>query len=97
MITLLLDPERLALAQVRVEGPAYRHLFRARRLAVGERLRAVDGRGAARWAEVAAVARAEATLRLGEAAAVCFQPELAAKALDIGQVGNKRGLLGAHF
>lgn len=73
-VTLVLDPERLAgLAgdeadEVAVEGDSYRHLFRARRLAVGDRLRAVDGAGAARWAEVAAVDRRSATLRLLEPA-----------------------------
>ena len=70
--TLVLDPERLGrlaeLAEVAVEGDAYRHLFRARRLAVGDRLRAVDGAGAARWAEVAAVDRRTGTLRLLEPA-----------------------------
>jgi len=62
--TVVLDPERLAAEEIVVEGDAYRHLFRARRLAVGDRLRAVDGAGAARWAEVAAVDRRTGTLRL---------------------------------
>ena len=69
MITLLsteafTDPEGMA----RVSGEAYRHLFRARRLALGDRIRAVDGDGAARWAEVAAVDRRSARIRLGEVA-----------------------------
>jgi len=68
MITVLVAPEDLAGAEARIEGDAYRHLFRARRLAVGDRLRAVDGRGGARWAEVAAVGRGGATLALGGAA-----------------------------
>jgi len=62
--TLLLSPELLAGDEAAVEGDAYRHLFRARRLAVGERLRVVDGDGAARWAEVAAVDRRRGLLRL---------------------------------
>jgi len=72
--TLVLDPERLAslaldeMTEVAVEGDAYRHLFRARRLAVGDRLRVVDGAGAARWAEVVAVDRRTGTLRLLEPA-----------------------------
>jgi 16S rRNA (uracil1498-N3)-methyltransferase len=45
-------------------GDVYRHLFRARRVAVGERLRLTDGAGRARWGEVAAVDRATATVRL---------------------------------
>src|SRR6202035_4554314 len=60
MIPLLSDPGKLAGVELRVEGDAYRHLFRARRLAVGERLRVVDGRGRARWGDVARVARAAA-------------------------------------
>jgi 16S rRNA (uracil1498-N3)-methyltransferase len=66
--TLILDPEAFAGAEAAVEGEAYRHLFRARRLAVGDGLRVVDGAGAARWAEVAAVDRRAARLRLGEPA-----------------------------
>ncbi len=62
--TVVLDPSRLAADEVTVEGDAYRHLFRARRLAVGDRLRAVDGAGAARWAEVVSVDRRTGTLRL---------------------------------
>jgi 16S rRNA (uracil1498-N3)-methyltransferase len=45
MTTLILDPDTFAGAEARVEGDAYRHLFRARRLAVGDRLRVVDGAG----------------------------------------------------
>jgi len=67
-VTLLVDPARWAGAEVEVTGDAYRHLFRARRLAAGERLRVVDGRGRARWGEIAAVERARGKVRLGEAA-----------------------------
>lgn len=64
MTTLLAPPGTLDGSEHEVEGDAYRHLFRARRLAVGERLRVVDGAGAARWAEVAAVDRRRGRLRL---------------------------------
>lgn len=74
MITLVLaaafpDPDgagKVALADVvPVEGNAYRHLFRARRLALGDSIRLVDGGGAARWAEVVDIDRSSARLRPG--------------------------------
>lgn len=65
MTNVLLTPEELAGDEARVEGDAYRHLFRARRLAVGDRVRAVDGAGRARWAEVESVDRRSGVLRLG--------------------------------
>lgn len=52
-----------------VEGDAYRHLFRARRLGAGERLRVVDGEGRARWGEVIRVGRRAAMVELAEPAA----------------------------
>lgn len=61
-------PEGIAGGELRVEGEAHKHLFRARRLAVGDRLRVVDGRGGARWAEVARIDRSAAVLTLGEPA-----------------------------
>jgi 16S rRNA (uracil1498-N3)-methyltransferase len=67
-VTLLVDPAGWDGAQVEVAGDAYRHLFRARRLAAGERLRVVDGRGRARWGTVAAVERDRAIVALGESA-----------------------------
>jgi 16S rRNA (uracil1498-N3)-methyltransferase len=67
---LLVTPAELAGERVVVEGEPYRHLFRARRLATDARLRLVDGEGRARWAEVAAIDRRRAELRLlGEAPA----------------------------
>lgn len=67
---LLVSPAELAGERVVVEGEPYRHLFRARRLAADARLRLVDGEGRARWAEVAAIDRRHAELRLlGEAPA----------------------------
>jgi 16S rRNA (uracil1498-N3)-methyltransferase len=68
MITLLADPGRFDGAEIEVEGEAYRHLFRVRRVAAGERLRVVDGLGRARWGEVARVERTVATVTLGEPA-----------------------------
>ena len=61
---LLVTPAELAGERVVVEGEPYRHLFRARRLATDARLRLVDGEGRARWAEVAAIDRRRAELRL---------------------------------
>lgn len=52
-----------------VEGEVYRHLFRARRVGVGERLRVVDGEGRARWGEVIQVGRSAALVELAEPAA----------------------------
>jgi 16S rRNA (uracil1498-N3)-methyltransferase len=65
MITLLTTPEGLRGEDFQVGGEAYRHLFRARRVAAGERLRVVDGEGHARWGQVAQVDRAAAIVRLG--------------------------------
>lgn len=66
MTTLLVTPDELAAGEVVVEGDAYRHLFRARRLAVGDPLRVVDGRGQARFAVVAAVDRRRGAVTLGD-------------------------------
>jgi 16S rRNA (uracil1498-N3)-methyltransferase len=66
--TLLVDPGRFEGEEVMVDGDAFRHLFRVRRLEVGERLRVVDGRGRARWGEVGRVERTRAWVRLGEGA-----------------------------
>ena len=73
--TLLVDPARWEGDDLEVAGEAYRHLFRARRLAAGERLRVVDGGGRARWGEVAAVERTRARVRLG-APAAAHEPDL---------------------
>ncbi|HSU83468.1 MAG TPA: RNA methyltransferase PUA domain-containing protein, partial [Thermoanaerobaculia bacterium] len=68
MITLLIDPAGLDLPTTRVEGEAYQHLFRARRVAVGEEMRVVDGHGRARWGRVERVDRTSAKVALGEPA-----------------------------
>lgn len=67
MITLLVEPAELAAGELWLEGSRHRHLFRARRLAVGGRLRLVDGAGGARRAEVARLERGRALLLLSAA------------------------------
>lgn len=76
MITLLVNPEHLGDETIAVTGDAYRHLFRARRVAVGDAVRLVDGRGSARWGVVERVGRECGDVRLG-AAAPGNEPELA--------------------
>ena len=66
MITHLLTPEDFDADEAIVDGDAYRHLFRARRLAHGAEIRVVDGAGRARCAVVEHVERRRATLGLGE-------------------------------
>lgn len=68
MITLLAEPALFDARELRVEGESYQHLFRARRVAAGEEMRIVDGRGRARWGKVARVDRTSATVALGEPA-----------------------------
>lgn len=68
MITLLAGPDEMEAGEVTVEGDAYRHLFRARRVPVGATFRVVDGRGRARWGRVARVDRSSARVALGEPA-----------------------------
>ncbi|HEX9943832.1 MAG TPA: RsmE family RNA methyltransferase [Thermoanaerobaculia bacterium] len=68
MITLLVTPDAFDAPEMRVEGDAYRHLFRARRVEAGAELRVVDGQGRARWGKVARVDRTSAAVTLGEPA-----------------------------
>lgn len=70
VISLLVEAAELDRDEVTVEGDAYRHLFRARRLAVGDRLRLADGAGRARWGEVVAVDRRRGLVTTGAAAPV---------------------------
>ena len=70
LITLLVSPAELVVDELWVDGGRYRHLFRARRLAVGDRLRLVDGGGRARRADVERLERGRALLRLSTAEAV---------------------------
>lgn len=63
--TLVVAPEALAREQLALEGEAFHHLIRVKRLEVGDRLRLVDGRGHARFAELTAVAKRDASARVG--------------------------------
>jgi 16S rRNA (uracil1498-N3)-methyltransferase len=103
MIHLLTDPAAFDGAEITVAGDRYRHLFRARRVEVGERLRVVDGAGRARWGVVARVDRTTAAVRLGDPApsgepavrvellVATLKPERAAwlveKATEVGAAG----------
>ena len=73
MIHLLVDGDDLGRDVVEVAGADYRHLFRARRLKVGGRVRLVDGRGGARWSRVVRVTADRARLRV-EGPAPTFEP-----------------------
>lgn len=68
MITLLVEPAVFGAPEIKIEGDAYRHLFRARRVEAGTEMRVVDGRGRARWGKVARVDRTSASVALGEPA-----------------------------
>jgi 16S rRNA (uracil1498-N3)-methyltransferase len=68
VISLLIEPEELAGGRARIAGDAYRHLFRARRVEAGARLRVTDGRGRARGGVVERVEATAAWLALGDEA-----------------------------
>ncbi len=68
MITLVIDPMTFDRTTIEIRGEKYRHLFRARRLPAGARLRLVDGDGRARWGVIARVDSQTALLELAEAA-----------------------------
>lgn len=68
LITLVISPEQLRGDDVLVDGHAYRHLFRARRLAAGAEVRLVDGDGEARFAKAVDVKPSSARLVLDEKA-----------------------------
>ena len=74
MITLLVSAEEFAQEKLQVGGERYRHLFRARRATVGDRVRLVDGGGHARWSSVLSVDRSAATLAAGDPAATNEPP-----------------------
>ena len=50
--TLVVEDLTADSSEVRVEGRSFHHLFRVRRLGVGDRVRLVDGRGLALWSVV---------------------------------------------
>ena len=62
MITLVVSGHELDTSPIEVGGDSYRHLFRARRLELGARVRVVDGEGHARWSMVERVDRTAAKL-----------------------------------
>lgn len=68
MSTFLLSGELFLQPVAVLEGETHHHLFRVKRHQVGDRLRAVDGRGRARWGEVVAADKRSARLALGEPA-----------------------------
>lgn len=53
-------------ALVELRGDVYRHFFRARRLAIGEELRLVDGKGRARRATVSEISGSSAIVQTAE-------------------------------
>lgn len=65
--TLVVAAEALGGDEHRIEGDAFHHLVRVKRLEVGARLRLVDGAGRARSAELTAVGKRDALARLGAA------------------------------
>lgn len=65
MITHVVAAAELDAGETLLEGDAYRHLFRARRLEKGATLRLVDGAGRARWAEVVRLDSRRALLEVG--------------------------------
>lgn len=71
--TVYLAPEDFGSETAEITGDVFRHLFRARRLAVGDAIRVVDGRGGVRAARVHTVGRRDARLDLG-AAQPCVEP-----------------------
>lgn len=73
--TVVVPPRQFAEATLTLDGSAYRHLFRARRLDAGERLRVVDGEGHARWGQVESVGRQSARLTLAEEAPTNEPPD----------------------
>ena len=66
--TIIVSCEELASSLVSIEEDQYRHLFRARRLALGDSIRLVDGHGQARLGRISSVDRRVATVSVGEPA-----------------------------
>jgi len=73
--TILLSPSLFSQGAAAIADEAYHHLFRVKRLQAGDRLRVVDGRGAARDARVESVGKREARLVLGDPVAA-NEPEI---------------------
>ncbi|MDH3255060.1 MAG: 16S rRNA (uracil(1498)-N(3))-methyltransferase [Acidobacteriota bacterium] len=66
MTTVIVTPEQWKRQTLELTAESYHHLFRVRRLRVGDRLRIVDGRGRARTAKVEQIERHVARLALGD-------------------------------
>lgn len=66
--TLVVAPEALAGSEHRIDGDAFHHLVRVKRLEAGDALRLVDGAGRARFAQLTSITKREAVARLGDAA-----------------------------
>ena len=66
MTTLVVSPLEWEMDELELSAAAFHHLFRVRRLRIGELIRVVDGGGRARAARVERVDRASAILSLGE-------------------------------
>lgn len=67
MTTHVVSPVEFDGGEIDVTGPAYQHLFRAKRLRVGEEIRVVDGEGRARRGVVARVDRQRGVVALAGA------------------------------
>ena len=68
MTTTLHLPSFFSSDEAVVEDEAHHHLFKVKRLQVGEKLRIVDGFGHARWAQITGIDKRAAKLALGESA-----------------------------
>jgi len=66
--TLVVPPAALAGETFRLEGDAYHHLVRVKRLEVGDALRMTDGAGRARYADLTSISKQNALARLGDEA-----------------------------
>ena len=66
--TLVVEDLTVDSSEVRVEGRSFHHLFRVRRLRVGDRVRLVDGRGLALWSIVERIDKRLAALEIREQA-----------------------------
>jgi len=68
MTTHVVTPVEFDDTEIEITGAAYQHMFRAKRLRVGDELRIVDGEGRARRGVIARVDRARGVVALGSAA-----------------------------
>ena len=66
--TLVVEGLTVDSSEVRIEGRSFHHLFRVRRLRVGDRVRLVDGRGLALWSVVERIDKRLAALEIREQA-----------------------------